>query len=56
MIKFPSTFDDESLPTYEVSELRTLPLGPARAWLNAPRNQFGLISSKDWRHPCQTAS
>jgi hypothetical protein len=67
MMKFPSTFDDESLLTYEVSDeaLETaggkeiaanFTLGPARAWLNAPLDQFGLSNSKDWRHPCQTAS
>ena len=47
MMKFPSTFDDESLLTYEVSDeaLETaggkeiaanFTLDPARAWLNAP--------------------
>jgi len=57
------SFDDESLLTYEVSDealetagRKEIAAGSARACLNAPLDQFGLSSSKDWRHPCQTAS
>ena len=60
--------NEENLLTYEVSDetleiarawrrrKRTLPSEPALACLNAQVDQLGVINSKEWRHPCRTAS